>query len=84
MFKKIQEIDNRYRELESMLSDPAVVANRGEFQRLAKEYSDLRDLLETYREYEQVCSQIEEDQKLLREESDEEMKGAPEGGNSPA
>lgn len=74
MFRKIQEIDNRYRELESMLSDPAVVANRGEFQRLAKEYSDLRDLIETYREYEQVCSQIEEDQKLLREESDEEMK----------
>jgi len=31
MFKKIQDIDKHYRELESMLSDPVVVANRGDF-----------------------------------------------------
>ena len=56
-----------------MLSDPAVAANRNEFQRIAKEYSDLRELVETYREYQRVSSQIEEDQKLLRED-DEDLK----------
>ena len=73
MFKKIQEIDKRYKELESMLSDPAIFANRNEFQKLAKEHSDLRELVNTYREYESVNVQIEEDQKLLRE-NDEELR----------
>ena len=73
MFKKIKDIEKKYVELEQRLSDPAVVANRGEFQKLAKEHADIRELVETFREYEKVSLQVEEHQKILRE-SDEELK----------
>ena len=71
MFQKLKDIALRYEDLETKLSDPAVVANRAEYQRLAKELSDLRDIVETFRQYEKTCRQIDEDQKLLEENDDE-------------
>ena len=73
MFKKLKDIENRYETLEKKLGDPSVVSNRGEFQKCAKEHADLRELVETFREYEKVKDQLEECQRILRE-NDEELK----------
>ncbi len=73
MFDKLKGIEARYQELESRLSDPAVFGNRAEFQKVAKEHADLRDIVEAYRRYEKIKLQLEEDQRLLRE-SDDELK----------
>jgi len=73
MFAQLKEVEARYRELEQMLSDPAVFGKPGVYQKYAKEHSDLGALVETYREYEATARRIEEDQALLRE-SDEELK----------
>jgi len=73
MFKKLKDIENRYETLEKKLGDPSVVSNRGEYQKCAKEHADLRELVETFREYEKVKDQIEECQRILRE-NDEELK----------
>ena len=73
MFKKLKDIENRYETLEKKLGDPSVVSNRGEYQKCAKEHADLRELVETFREYEKVKDQIEECQRILRD-NDEELK----------
>jgi peptide chain release factor 1 len=73
MFKKLKDIENRYETLEKKLGDPSVVSNRGEYQKCAKEHADLRELVETYREYGGVKDQIEECQRILRD-NDEELK----------
>ncbi|MEW6334545.1 MAG: peptide chain release factor 1 [Thermodesulfobacteriota bacterium] len=73
MFARLKEVEARYRELEQLLSDPAVVGKHGVYQRYAKEHSDLRPLVETFREYEKTGLRIEEDQALLRD-SDEELR----------
>jgi peptide chain release factor 1 len=73
MFQKLKDIEQRYEELENRLSDPVVVGNRAEYQKCAKEHADLRDVVEAYRKYEKLKAQIEEDQKLLRE-NDEELR----------
>ncbi|HOX94193.1 MAG TPA: peptide chain release factor 1 [Syntrophales bacterium] len=73
MFNKLKDIENRYETLEKKLGDPSVVSNRVEYQKYAKEHADLRELVETYREYEKVKDQIEEYQKILRD-NDEELK----------
>ena len=73
MFKRLKEIDARYRELESLLSDPDVVNKQPLYQKYAKEHADLSDLVEAFREYETVRGQVEEGQALLRE-NDEELK----------
>lgn len=73
MFDKLKDTEKRYLELESLLSDPAVVSNRLEYQKYAKEHADLQNIVETYRRYENIKSQLEENQKLLRE-NDEELR----------
>jgi peptide chain release factor 1 len=73
MFEKLKDIEDRYIELEHLLGDPAVVSNRADYQKYAKEHADLCDIVETYRKYGSLKAQIEEDQKLLRE-NDEELK----------
>ena len=73
MFKRLKEIDARYHEIESFLSDPEVVSKPPLYQKYAKEHADLYDLVEAYREYEAVQGRIEEGQALLRE-NDEELK----------
>lgn len=67
MFQRIKDIEKRYEELERLLSDPAVIANRAEYQKLAKEHADLTPLIETFRDYEKTGRQLEEAQQMLRE-----------------
>ncbi|KUG23464.1 peptide chain release factor 1 [hydrocarbon metagenome] len=57
---KLNDIELRYRELEGQLSDPKIVSKQGLYQKLAKEHSDLRELVEAIREYNKVRGQIEE------------------------
>jgi len=66
MFKRLKDIEHRYLELESLLSDPDVVAKPGLYQKYAKEHADLSELVHTYRLYEQVLADLEEGQAILR------------------
>ena len=70
---KLRDIEIRYRELEGLLSDPKIVSKQGLYQKYAKEHADLRELVETIRQYEKTRDQIEEYQGVLSD-SDEELK----------
>ena len=73
MFQKLNQVENRYQELEMLLADPRVLGNPKELQRLGRERAELSHLVETYRAYKKVQEGIQESQELLQE-SDEEMK----------
>jgi peptide chain release factor 1 len=73
LLDKLRDIEIRYRELEGLLSDPKIVSKQGLYQKYAKEHADLRDLVETIRQYEKIRDQIEEYQGVLAE-GDEELK----------
>jgi len=73
MFQKLHEVENRFQELEQLLSDPKVLANPKEMQKLARERAELARLLEAYRIYRKVNDEIQASQGLL-EEADEEMR----------
>jgi len=73
MFEKLKDIETRYTELEKLLSDPDVVNKQALYQKYAVEHSDLRGLVETFREYEVTQKGIEEGQALLHG-NDEELK----------
>ena len=70
---KLRDIEIRYRELEGQLSDPKIVSKQGLYQKYAKEHADLRELVETIRQYEKIRDQIEEYQGVLAD-SDEDLK----------
>jgi len=73
MFQRIKEVEKRYEELEKLLSDPAVIANRSEYQKCAKEHADLTALIEAFRLYEKAGRQLDEAQQMLRD-GDEEFR----------
>ncbi len=73
MFQKLDEVENHYEELEKLLTDPKVLGNPKEMQKLARERAGISKLVETYRAYKKVEEEIKESHNLLTE-SDEEMR----------
>ncbi len=71
MFHKLEHVEQRYTEVGNYLSDPKVISNQSEFQKLSKEYSDLTDIVEAYRSYKKLLSEIEGNKELLNENDDE-------------
>ncbi len=65
--------EQRYIELEQLLSDPAVVSDRELFTRYAREHAELGKIVAAYREYRQVTGELEESRELLND-ADHEIK----------
>src|SRR2546428_13870168 len=47
---RLTEIERRYEELERLVADPTVIANRREFAKLARERSQLEETVARWRE----------------------------------
>jgi peptide chain release factor 1 len=73
MFQKLDQVEDRYRELETLLAAPTVLANPKEMQKLARERAELSKLVDAYQTYKKVKEEIQESQELLQE-SDEGMR----------
>ena len=65
MFDKLESIESRYLELEKELSDPAIIANQPEYQRLAKEHADLMPSVQTFRKHRELAARLEDNRELL-------------------
>jgi len=73
MFSKFHHLHEKRLELEAKLSDPAVLTRPTEFQRVAKEHSHVVKMDELYDEFQRAERQLEENQQLLANETDDEM-----------
>ena len=74
MFKKLEELEKKYEELNKNLSDPKIIANQSKFQECAKTHSDISKTVLKYKEYKGIIKEIEENSKLFLEEKDVEFK----------
>jgi peptide chain release factor 1 len=68
MFDRLAEIERRYEELERLVADPAVIANRREFANLARERAQLEETVTTWRERRRLVQDVEEHRELARAE----------------
>ena len=75
MFDKIEELERRFQELESLLSDPSVIGNQGEFRKLSREHAELSGLVDAYRRYRKVLADIDDNRELLADPEMKEMAG---------
>ncbi len=73
MFANLEDVADRFREVEGLLSDPAVMADQKRYRQLTKEHADLSQVVAVYDRYKQVCSDIAGNEGLLND-SDPEMK----------
>ncbi|MCZ6623871.1 MAG: peptide chain release factor 1 [Deltaproteobacteria bacterium] len=70
MLDKLAEVEKRYERLESLLTDPQLLRQQREYSKVAKERSDLEELVSCYREWKKVEQEIQENQELLNENDD--------------
>jgi peptide chain release factor 1 len=65
IFKRLEEVEKKYLELEKTLNKPDLTPD--EFARYAKERSEILDIVDTYRDYKQTLQEIEESKILLED-----------------
>ena len=74
MFSKLDHLEERYEELNQLLSDPEVIANQNDFQKYARAHSGLADVVAAYREYKEVIQDLEGARAMLKDKLDPEMR----------
>jgi peptide chain release factor 1 len=73
MFDKLEEVEKRYQELEELMLDPNLLGQQKEYSKLAKERSELEEIVTSFRELKKVERETQEN-RLLLEENDEAMR----------
>lgn len=73
MFHNLEDVVDRFREVEGLLSDPAVISDRARYRDLTREHSELTGVVRVYSRYKQVIGEIEGNRELLQD-SDPDMK----------
>jgi len=73
MFEQLEDIEKRYEELNGLMSDPNVYGNPSEYQKYAREHSELSDVVAEYREWKKTDRQLKENRRVLDEETDREI-----------
>ena len=72
---KLAEIEKKYIELEAQMSDPQVIGDKSAYQRAAKGYAELTEVVEKYREWKEIEKSLTQTHTLIAESSgDPEMK----------
>ncbi len=69
MFDKLDNVEKRYEELNTQISDPKIIADQNEWKKLMKEHADIEDIVLKYREYKKALQTIE-DLKIMLEDKD--------------
>jgi peptide chain release factor 1 len=75
---KLSAVENRFEELTAKLSDPVVLAQTQVMQKLAKEHSDLRELVETFRTHRDISRRMAEARELQKDPEMRELARAEE------
>ena len=70
---KLRAVEEKFQELESIISDPAVMGDMAKWQTYTKEHAQLLPIVEKYRSYKKVVERLEEARAILVEK-DEEMR----------
>jgi peptide chain release factor 1 len=71
MLEKLEEIEQRFQNIEDQLQDPNIVTNPSELQRLGKARAELEDIVPIIRSYRKALDDLADSEAML---SDPEMK----------
>ena len=66
MFDRLKALDERYKELETLLADSKILQDRNLYQKYAKEISGITELVNNYRRFNKISDEIKELKELLK------------------
>ncbi|MDR2884561.1 MAG: peptide chain release factor 1 [Deferribacteraceae bacterium] len=73
MFDKLEEVVNRYNELNGMLSDPAIIADQQTFTKYSKEHSEKTPLVELFLKWKGLKNSVAEAESIIATSNDKEF-----------
>lgn len=73
MYNKLKAVEERFDELTEKISDPAIIEQQSLWQKLMKERADIEDVVEKYREFKQVRTDIDSAKELLNDKELHEL-----------
>jgi len=68
MFDKLKGVEDRFQELERLLSDPAVVRDRDAYQTYIREHAEIAPIIGAFREYKRVDRELDDSLELLHDD----------------
>ncbi len=73
MFDKLELVEKRYEELTKMISDPEIINNQSEWQKLVKEHAGIEEVVTKYREYKKVKQEMEDAKEMMQDKDLKEL-----------
>ena len=74
LLERLDGLDARFEEIQTLITDPSVIADQKRYVKLSKEYKSLENLLAVTHEYKKKIEDVEDAKELLASESDEELR----------
>jgi len=74
MLKRLAEIEKKYEEIAEKLTLPEIINDTDAYKKLSKEYKDLTDVVEKYREYKTADENESQAREILLDKPDKDMK----------
>ena len=73
MFDKLELVEKRYEELTKMISDPEIISNQSEWQKLVKEHAGIEEVVTKYKEYKKVKQEMEDAKEMMQDKDLKEL-----------
>lgn len=73
MLEKLADLESRFKELSQQLSDPEIHSQPQRYEKTARAYGELEEIVEEYRNYRTLVDQLETTRRMLAEESDPDL-----------
>ena len=74
MFDKLEEVVKRYDELTEKLADPTIYDRQKEFKQVSEERGNIEDLVNCFKKYKKIKSDLTGAKEILETEKDEDMR----------
>jgi peptide chain release factor 1 len=73
-FQKLRDIEARFAEVETRMSDPAVAQDPPAYQKLAREAKEIAPIVDRYRAYKSTLQELAKVQEMVKSEADAELR----------
>ena len=74
ILEKLEGVKERFEEVQKLIAEPEIIADMKRYIKLNKEYKNLEPIIDAYKEYKNVLSNIKSSREMLEKEKDVEMR----------
>ncbi|MBE9511629.1 MAG: peptide chain release factor 1 [Bacteroidetes bacterium] len=74
ILEKLEGVKERFEEVQKLIAEPEIIADMKRYIQLNKEYKNLGPIIDAYKEYKNVLSNIKSSREMLEKEKDNEMR----------